>query len=168
MTATVSGHVVGRVADGQRGLGSGGTSTLAASPTTIVADGASTSTITVRLKDSYGNDLTSGGATVVLSTTGGTLSAVTDNGNGTYTANLTASSPGSGTVSGTVNGAPIAATAAVVFTNSDAAPPSLVDGERARGPRSPSATTSRSTRTRLLRPATSRCSRTSRPTRSRA
>ncbi len=94
------------VARRRRGVrGSGATSTLAASLTSIVADGASTSTITVTLKDSYGNSLGSGGDAVVLSTTDGMLSSVTDNGNGTYTATLTAPvTPGSGTVSGTVNG----------------------------------------------------------------
>ncbi len=125
VTATVSGHTSVASLTVSVGSGSGATSTLGASPATIVANGVSASTITVRLKDSYGNNLTAGGATVLLSTTAGTLSAVTDNGNGNYTANLTASSPGSGTVSGTVNGNPISATAAVVFTNSDTTPPTL-------------------------------------------
>jgi Invasin, domain 3/Bacterial Ig-like domain (group 1) len=125
VTATVSGKTAVASLTVSVGAGSAANSTLAASPTTIVADGVSASTITVSLKDSYGNTLTSGGATVALSTTAGTLSAVTDNGNGTYSANLSASSPGSGTVSGTVNGAPITATAAVVFTNSDTTPPVL-------------------------------------------
>src|SRR4029079_16416721 len=39
-------------------------STITASPTSIVADGAATSTITVQLKDQYGNDLTASGGTV--------------------------------------------------------------------------------------------------------
>jgi len=125
VTATVSGHTSVASLTVSVGAGSGANSTLAASPATIVADGVSASTITVSLKDSYGNIITSGGSTVALSTTAGTLSAVTDNGNGTYSANLSASSPGSGTVSGTVNGAPITATAAVVFTNSDNTPPVL-------------------------------------------
>ena len=125
VTATVSGHTSVASLTVSAGSGAGGTTTLAASPTTIVANGVSASTITVRLKDAYGNNLTSGGATVALSTTGGTLSAVTDNGDGTYSATLTASSPGSGTVSGTVNGNPISATAAVVFTNNDTTPPTL-------------------------------------------
>ncbi len=125
VTATVSGHTSVASLTVSVGSGSGGTSTLTASPSTIVADGATASTITVRLKDTYGNNLTSGGATVVLSTTAGTLSAVTDNGNGTYSANLTATSAGSGTVSGTVNGASISTTAAVVFTSNDTTPPVL-------------------------------------------
>ncbi len=133
VTATVSGHTSVASLTVSVGAGSGTTSTLAASPTTIVADGATASTITVTLKDSYGNSLTSGGATVALSTTAGTLSAVTDNGNGTYSANLTATSAGTGTVSGTVNGVPLTATVAVVFTNSDTTPPSLLTASATAG-----------------------------------
>ena len=126
VTANVAGKTEQAALTVAAGSGSGGTTTLAAAQTSIVADGASTTTITVALKDSYGNSLTSGGAVVALSTTGGTLSSVTDNGDGTYSATLTAPvTPGSGTVSGTVDGSPIAATATVTFTNSDVTPPSL-------------------------------------------
>ena len=98
------------------GAASAATSTIGASPGSITADGTSTSTITVRLKDVFGTSLSVGGATVALSTTGGTLSTVTDNGNGTYSATLTApSSVGSGVVSGTVNGTAIVSTATVTF-----------------------------------------------------
>ncbi len=99
-----------------------GSSTLAASPTSITADGTSTSTLTVQLRDQYGNNLGSGGGTVALSATAGTLSAVTDNGNGTYTATLTApTTTGSATVSGTLNGGALASTAAVAFVPGAAA-----------------------------------------------
>ncbi len=98
------------------GAASATTSTIGASPGSITADGSSTTTITVRLKDVFGTSLSAGGATVALSTTGGTLSAVTDNSNGTYTATLTAPSiVGSGVVSGTVNGTAIVSTATVTF-----------------------------------------------------
>ena len=98
------------------GAASATTSTIGASPGSITADGSSTTTITVGLKDVFGTSLSAGGATVALSTTGGTLSAVTDNGNGTYTATLTAPSiVGSGVVSGTVNGTAIVSTATVTF-----------------------------------------------------
>ncbi len=91
--------------------------TITASPGTITANGTSTSAITVQAKDQYNNSLATGGATVALATTGGTLSAVTDNTNGTYTATLTsASSPGSGTVSGTLNATAIGNTATVTFS----------------------------------------------------
>jgi hypothetical protein len=60
-----------------------------ANPTSLEADGAGTSTITVQLKDANGNNLAASGGTVALSTTAGTLSAVTDKGDGSYTATLT-------------------------------------------------------------------------------
>ncbi len=95
---------------------SGTTSIISANPTAIPADGASTSTITVQLFDAAGNPLTSGGDTVALSTNGGSLGSVLDNGNGTYTATLTASTtPQTATITGTVNATPIADTAAVAF-----------------------------------------------------
>ena len=68
------------------------TSTISASPTSIPADGSSTSMITVQIKDASGTAVTEGGDAVELATTAGTLSAVTDNGDGTYTATLTAGS----------------------------------------------------------------------------
>ncbi len=80
------------------------TSTISASPTVIFNDGFSTSTITVQLKDSEGNNISSGGETVLLNTTSGSLSSVTDNSNGTYTAMLTSSTiAGTATISGTLN-----------------------------------------------------------------
>jgi adhesin/invasin len=94
----------------------GGQSTISANPTSIIANGTSTSTITVRARDQFGNAVATGGATVVLGTTAGTLSAVTDNSNGTYTATLTApTATGSATVSGTLNGAALANNATVTF-----------------------------------------------------
>ncbi|MCK5411878.1 MAG: hypothetical protein KAJ67_07275, partial [Gemmatimonadetes bacterium] len=94
------------------------TSTITASPTSITADVASTSTVTVQLKDAGGNDLTVGGDAVTLATTLGTLSApVTDNGDGSYTATLTsATTAGTATVTGTVNTVAIADDATVRFT----------------------------------------------------
>src|SRR5204863_8078714 len=91
-------------------------STITATPTTIPANGTSTSPITVQLKDASGNDLTTSAGTVALSTTAGTLSAVTDNGNGTYSATLVSTVVAqNATVSGTLNGAALADTAAVWF-----------------------------------------------------
>lgn len=96
---------------------SGATSEISASPTSIDADGSSTSTITVLLRDAFGNALTAGGANVAVSTTLGTLGPVTDNGNGTYSATLTSSTTaGTATINGTVNGAAISDTATVDFT----------------------------------------------------
>lgn len=70
-------------------------STIIPAATSLVADGTSSTTITVQLRDARDNNLTFGGAAVVLTTTRGTLGAVTDAGNGRYTATLT-----SGTTSG--------------------------------------------------------------------
>jgi hypothetical protein len=71
----------------------------------ILNDGSSTSTITVQAKDAFGNNVTTGGATVVLSTDEGSIGSVTDNSNGTYSATLT-SSTGTvvATITGTLNG----------------------------------------------------------------
>jgi len=88
-------------------------SLITAVPISITA---SSSTITVQLKDSVGNNIAAGGDSVTLSTMLGTLSAVTDNGNGTYTATLTsATTTGTATISGTVNGLAITDSATVDF-----------------------------------------------------
>jgi gliding motility-associated-like protein len=92
-------------------------STITASPTSIVANGTTTSTITVQLKDSSNANLTSSGGTVVVTTTAGTLGAVTDNGNGTYTVTLTSSSTaGTATLGFLINGTNASATTTVTFT----------------------------------------------------
>lgn len=94
-------------------------STISADPTEIIADGSSTSTITVQLKDEFGNNLVTGGETVELSTTAGTLNNTTasDEGNGTYTSVLTSSTDATeaATVTGTVNGNSISDDATVDF-----------------------------------------------------
>lgn len=97
---------------------SGLTSTITAAASSITANGTSTTTITVQLKDVNGNNLTTGGNTVTLSTTAGTLSSVTDNGNGTYTATLTSStSITTATITGTVDGPAISDDAQVQFVS---------------------------------------------------
>ncbi|MEQ8525855.1 DUF2341 domain-containing protein [Gracilimonas sp.] len=92
--------------------------TISASPTVILNDGASTSTITVQAKDAFGNNVTSGGATVVLNTDEGSIGSVTDNSNGTYSATLT-SSTGTvvATITGTLNGNSISDNALVEFAS---------------------------------------------------
>ncbi|MAL16712.1 MAG: hypothetical protein CL670_08945 [Balneola sp.] len=84
-------------------------STISVSADTLIADGSSQSIITVQLKDEFGNYLTSGGETVVISRTGtGVLSSTTDNGDGTYSATLTAPNDvGSADISATVNASSI-------------------------------------------------------------
>lgn len=98
------------------GAASASQTTITANPTVIFNDGFSTSTITVQLKDSEGNNRTVGGETVVLNTTDGSLGSVTDNGNGTYTATLTSSViEGTATITGTLNAAAITDNALVEF-----------------------------------------------------
>ena len=88
---------------------------ITANPTSITAD--QTSTITVQLKDQWGNNLANSRGTVTMATSPiGHLTAVTDNSNGNYTATfsstvfgtgtatITGSFAGTGTASG-VNGA---------------------------------------------------------------
>lgn len=91
-------------------------SSIAASPTAVIADGESTAAITVTARDVNGNELDQGGATVTMASTLGTIGAVTDNADGTYTAVLTSpTSLGSAAISFTLNGAPGSASAAVAF-----------------------------------------------------
>jgi hypothetical protein len=86
------------------------------SPDTITADGFSTATIRVFAFDAKGIPLTIGGATVVLQTTLGSLSPVTDNHDGSYTATLTAGTvSGNARVTGTINGQAITDVAGVDF-----------------------------------------------------
>ena len=95
---------------------SGLTSTITVDNTSILADGTSTTIVTVQLKDVNGNNLTTGGKSVTLSTSAGTLSGVTDNGDGTYTATLTSStSVETATIVGTVDGLTINDDATVSF-----------------------------------------------------
>jgi YVTN family beta-propeller protein len=74
-------------------------------------------TLTLQGKDGGGNNMTSGGATVVFSFTGGISTGTiapapaTDNGNGTYTATFTGVLAGAATtIHATIDGAPVATT----------------------------------------------------------
>jgi len=67
------------------------TSTISATPRSILANGSSTSAITVQLKQSNGTNLTTTGGAVIINSTKGTISSVTDNNDGTYSAILTSS-----------------------------------------------------------------------------
>lgn len=98
------------------GAADASTTIISSSPSVILNDGVSTSTITVQAKDAYGNNKTTGGATVVLSKTAGTISSVTDNSNGTYTATLTSStSVTTSTITGTLNATSISDNTTVEF-----------------------------------------------------
>jgi hypothetical protein len=99
------------------GWASVSTSQISASPASITANGSSTATITVQLKDASGTNLAGGGETIVLTTNHGTLlGSVLDNNNGTYTQTLRSSLIGeTATISGTLNGVSILDTATVIF-----------------------------------------------------
>lgn len=93
------------------GAASAATSQVTVSPANITTD--QSSTVTVQLIDAVGNLLASSGGTVVLATTVGSLTAVTDNLNGTYTALLTSTVPGVAAIGATIEGAPIVDSATV-------------------------------------------------------
>jgi hypothetical protein len=64
---------------------------ISAADETLDADGSSTTTITVQIKDIFGEDITTGGHSVDITTTHGTLlGSVVDHGDGTYTQELEA------------------------------------------------------------------------------
>ena len=91
-------------------------STVSASTGSITADGASTATITVQLRNASGSAITSSGGTVLMQSTGGTLSGVTDHQNGSYTATLTApTATGAGIVTAELNGQALTSSATVSF-----------------------------------------------------
>ena len=95
---------------------SGSTTTISCAVCAIPVGGKQT-TITVQAKSADGQPLRVGGNTVRLATTRGRLSAVTDNGNGTYTAALTSPRKGrKAIVSGTIDGQRIVSTVTVTFT----------------------------------------------------
>lgn len=80
-------------------------STIVSDVPTIFSDGTTAATITVTAYNATGVRVTDGGANVVINTNLGTISAVTDHLNGTYTATLTALNVyGRATVGFTING----------------------------------------------------------------
>ena len=85
----------------------------------VNSDGIYQRNITVQVKDSLDDNITVGGDTVLLSTTGSAiLSSVTDNGNGTYSATVSNTVEETVAISATFNGEPISDTATVSFSNS--------------------------------------------------
>ena len=90
----------------ESGPASAGMSIITANPTVLENDAVSTSTITVQIKDAGGNNHASGGETVNLIATAGTLlGSVSDNGDGTYSQSLRSSSTVEvATITGVLNG----------------------------------------------------------------
>jgi hypothetical protein len=101
------------------GIANATTSIITAGKTFLENNGVDNTLITVRLRDSYNNNLNTGGDIVTLSATNGTLSGVTDNSNGTYTATFTsvnATSLVTGVVTGTVNSVTISDDVTITMT----------------------------------------------------
>ncbi len=98
---------------------SGDKSQLTAVPDTIVADGKTSSTLTLSLKDA--NDNAVSGQEVVFSTTlaDTVFSAVRDNADGTYTATLKGTKSGTAKIKVTVNNAVLAVTEVSVKLTAD-------------------------------------------------
>jgi hypothetical protein len=97
-------------------------STIIPAAASLIADGASNTLLTIQLRDANDNNLAFGGATVVPSTTLGTLGAVTDAGNGRYTVTLTTSvQAGTSITAVTVNAVAISGNGVVAFTPGPAA-----------------------------------------------
>ncbi|HEX6575233.1 MAG TPA: invasin domain 3-containing protein [Gemmatimonadaceae bacterium] len=97
-------------------------STVAAASSSIVADGKTTTQITVTLKDETGAALGKSGGAVSITTSRGTIGPVTDATNGTYTAALTSSTAaGQAVVSASIGGSILSSTATVSFVAGPAA-----------------------------------------------
>ncbi|WP_089241482.1 MBG domain-containing protein, partial [Belliella buryatensis] len=95
-------------------------STITANPTSITADGLSTATITIQLKDANGNNTSDlGGKTLTLETDAGTLDGtLTTSGSGLYTQVLkSATTVGTATLTAKLADVLIASTATVEFTS---------------------------------------------------
>jgi hypothetical protein len=91
-------------------------STFTVDPTSLPADGTSTASLEVRLFDARSDPIPFGGDDVSFSTTAGTLSAVSDLGNGRYQATLTApTSPAEAQVRAFLRGEPIGGSVDVDF-----------------------------------------------------
>ncbi|MGS0636981.1 inverse autotransporter beta domain-containing protein, partial [Citrobacter sp. VF227] len=101
-------------------------SALTAVPATIVATGRDASLITLVLKDVNGNPVAGRAVTLTGSLTGTTTGAVTDHGDGTYTAELTGTAAGSTTVSAQVNGSAFGVSPVTVTLT--APPPQIMSG----------------------------------------
>lgn len=100
--------------------------TVTASPASIAVAG--TSTLTLQAKNSSGVNLTTGGDTVVFTATGGTatgtISATTDNSDGTYTATYTGTGAGTAqTIHATIDGVAVTTTLPTVTVTSAAQSP---------------------------------------------
>ncbi|MBM1106465.1 hypothetical protein JQC67_09975 [Aurantibacter crassamenti] len=92
-------------------------STTIVTTSPIVANGSTASAVTVTIADTKGVKFTKSAGTVALSSTGSaTISAVTDNADGTYSATVTNTTVEDVTISGTLDGTAITDTAEITFS----------------------------------------------------
>ena len=101
------------------GAASATNSTISPVTASITADGVSTQVITVQARDANNNNLTTGGATVVINQSSGTgtVGATTDKGNGTYTATVTSPTvTGTGTFTATLGGSAVPGSSVITYT----------------------------------------------------
>ena len=103
---------------------SASTSTVTASPTSLLADGEREATVVVVLRDANGARLREGGASVTLDAPDvGSLGPVTDRGDGTYAATYVAGrTPGEVPLVARLDGEPFATPARIVLTQGAATP----------------------------------------------
>lgn len=98
------------------------TASLSSDLATVPANGNAKATITVRLKDANGADLTENVGAVTLHTTHGTLSELTDHGGGMHSAKLSASAAGEAVVTARLDGKRIGNELRIVFRSVPANP----------------------------------------------
>jgi hypothetical protein len=91
------------------------TSVVSVNPGTILANGVTQ--VKLQAKDAFGNNETAGGLTVTFAlgtgTAGGGFGAVTDNGNGTYTATFTGTTAGTSNITAKIGASTVASQPAV-------------------------------------------------------
>ena len=94
------------------------------SPSSVYADNTNTSAVTVTMLDNFGNTMARGGETVTIHSDLGTVSGVTDNNNGTYTATVKSNAIGTANITATVNGTTVSGGTAQTVSFTDP-PPTL-------------------------------------------
>ena len=128
ITAAINGHAVTTTAPAVTiTLGPIGAATSFVGLSEVSVSSGNSCTITLQAVDVYGNNLTVGGlhvAFVLGSTAGGQgkIGAVTDDGNGKYTATFTGTISGTNTITATIDGEPVTSTAPSITVT-----PGLID-----------------------------------------